>query len=102
MDPDLELIAPARPGTGTALVARPFAFSSIFRGTTKKQLPRPSSHNCRVRTDRYLWAGAHAAHIQMMRVLTVSETERYWMYTTFLRGLEAQCEGCQSWLGWLA
>lgn len=49
LDPDLEPIVLARPATG--LVARLTCFfSSIFRGTTKKQLPRLSSHNCRVTT----------------------------------------------------
>lgn len=74
LDPDLELIVLSSPVT--ALVARLTCFfSSIFRGTTKKQLPRPSSHNCRVKTDRSLWAGAPAAYIQMIRELGRSEAE---------------------------
>lgn len=68
LDPDLELIVLARPAV--ALVARLTCFFlSIFRGTTKKQSPRPSSHNCRVKTDRSLWVGAPAAYIQMIQAL---------------------------------
>lgn len=65
LDPDLELIALERP---RSLASLAFSFLSIFWGIKKKQLPRLSSHNCRVKTrvDRPLWAGAHAARVQVI------------------------------------
>lgn len=82
MDPDLELIVLAKPATG--LVARLTCFfSSIFRGTTKKQLPRPSSHSYRVTTYPSLWIGAPALYTMYVQMIQhrVEVREKSWVYT---------------------